>query len=275
MTPERSLLLRHCNNYGAGFFTDSHFVFPQPIKSPLIPLLMAEEGPSNSSSKKPVEKEKEEEQEQGRQGESIAASIEEQRPQTYEAGWLQLGLATSAPEPSSAARGGSMELRLFPERPPPPLSAPVASAVASTSYGVGRFGWRPESSGSMEGAAPAYADELRVISPPQRAPAGIWIALRPAENQVNEPFLPQLPKSYLRIKDVRMTIRLLMRYLANKLGLHDESEVEITCRNQQLMPFATLEDVREHIWFVRDTEAPGPSSPPTDHVMKLYYSRRA
>ncbi|PKU75096.1 E3 ubiquitin protein ligase DRIP2 [Dendrobium catenatum] len=235
MTPERSLLLRHCNNYGAGFFTDSHFVFPQPIKSPLIPILMAEEGPSNSSSKKPVEKEQEKEQEQ-----------EEQRAPTYEAGWLQLGLAASAPAPST-----------------------------STSYGIGRFGWRPESSGSAEVAAPAYADELRVISPPPRAPSGIWIALRPAENQVKEPFLPQLPKSYLRIKDVRMTIRLLMRYLANKLGLHDESEVEISCRNQQLMPFATLEDVRDHIWFVRDSEAPGPSSPPTDHVMKLYYRRRA
>ncbi|XP_020597324.1 E3 ubiquitin protein ligase DRIP2-like [Phalaenopsis equestris] len=231
MTPARNHLLWRCDNYGVGRFADSHFIFHSPLK----PLLMAEEGAGNGSSKKPAEKEKEQE-----------GPREEERAQTYEAGWLQLG-------PGASASASSTELRLFPERPP------QASMMASTSSVL----------------APAAGDDLRVVSPPQRVRTGIWIALRPAENQVNAPFLPQLPKSYLRIKDGRMTIRLLMRYLANKLGLQDESEVEITCRSQQLMPFATLEDVRDHIWFVRDTEAPGPSSPATEHVMKLYYSRRA
>nr|DAD42246.1 TPA_asm: hypothetical protein HUJ06_000476 [Nelumbo nucifera] len=40
-----------------------------------------------------------------------------------------------------------------------------------------------------------------------------------------EPFLPQIPKSYLRIKDGRMTVRLLMKYLVNKLKLENESDV--------------------------------------------------
>ncbi|VVB14341.1 unnamed protein product [Arabis nemorensis] len=39
-----------------------------------------------------------------------------------------------------------------------------------------------------------------------------------------EPFLPQIPKSYLRIKDGKMTVRLLMKYLVNKLRLEHESQ---------------------------------------------------
>ncbi|KAL5082753.1 hypothetical protein RYX36_011174, partial [Vicia faba] len=42
---------------------------------------------------------------------------------------------------------------------------------------------------------------------------------------VKEPFLPQIPKNYLRIKDGRMTVRLLMKYLVNKLKLENESEI--------------------------------------------------
>ncbi|KAG6493787.1 hypothetical protein ZIOFF_048790 [Zingiber officinale] len=41
------------------------------------------------------------------------------------------------------------------------------------------------------------------------------------------PLLPQIPRSYLRIKDGRMTIRLLIKYLVNKLGLEDESELAL------------------------------------------------
>lgn len=140
---------------------------------------MAEERSSNSSSKKPVEKE----QEQEGPRESTPASKEEERVQTYEAGWLQLGIAATASASSMAERGGSMELQLFPERPPPMVPTPAASTAASTSYGIGRLGWRPESSGSQAEAAPVAAEDLRVVNRPQRVRAGIWIALRPAENQ--------------------------------------------------------------------------------------------
>ncbi|KAK8915903.1 hypothetical protein KSP39_PZI023231 [Platanthera zijinensis] len=178
---------------------------------------------------------------------AAAASPSQEAQRGFQAGWLQLGVGSSAPA--------------LTER------SPGAPAAASTSYGAAgeRFGRRNETSGS----------DLRVVAEPQRQRSGVWVALRPAENQVNEPFLPQLPKSFLRIKNERMTVRLLMRYLANKLGLHDESEVEITCRRQQLQPYATLEDVRDQIWCASASEAPGPASPAVDHVMKLYYSRRA
>ncbi|CAK9144381.1 unnamed protein product [Ilex paraguariensis] len=66
--------------------------------------------------------------------------------------------------------------------------------------------------------------DFRVVDPPRRPHSGIWFMLQASQNQVKEPFLPQISKSYLRIKDGRMTIRLLMKYLVNKLRLDSESE---------------------------------------------------
>ncbi|URE10669.1 hypothetical protein MUK42_23885 [Musa troglodytarum] len=74
-------------------------------------------------------------------------------------------------------------------------------------------------------SAPEVWPDTRVVSPPRRPQSGVWFMLRAAQNQGREPFLPQIPKSYLRIKDGRMTVRLLMKYLVTRLGLEDESEV--------------------------------------------------
>jgi hypothetical protein len=40
-----------------------------------------------------------------------------------------------------------------------------------------------------------------------------------------EPPLPQIPRSFLRVRDGRMTVRVVMRYLVNKLSLEDDSQV--------------------------------------------------
>jgi len=91
--------------------------------------------------------------------------------------------------------------------------------------------------------------------------------------------LPQIPRSYLRIKDGRVTVRLLIKYLAAKLGLEDESEVEITCRGRPLPAFLTLQHVRDGIWCQGDAAA-SPSVAPPDmpaanhHLMVLQYGRR-
>ncbi|XP_010929648.1 uncharacterized protein [Elaeis guineensis] len=117
--------------------------------------------------------------------------------------------------------------------------------------------------------------DLRVVSPPPRPQTGIWFVLQAAQNQGREPFLPQIPKSYLRIKDGRMTVRLLMKYLVNKLGLEDESEVEITCRGQLLLPYLTLQHVRDSVWCLREAVTLMPDSPSTTRVMTLEYGRSA
>ncbi|EOA22755.1 hypothetical protein CARUB_v10003467mg, partial [Capsella rubella] len=68
------------------------------------------------------------------------------------------------------------------------------------------------------------SSSFRVIDPPRRPHSGIWFLLQASQNQTVEPFLPQIPKSYLRIKDGKMTVRLLMKYLVNKLRLEHESQ---------------------------------------------------
>ncbi|KAL1221672.1 Protein LAX PANICLE 2 [Cardamine amara subsp. amara] len=72
------------------------------------------------------------------------------------------------------------------------------------------------------------SSSFRVIDPPRRPHSGIWFLLQASQNQTVEPFLPQIPKSYLRIKDGKMTVRLLMKYLVNKLRLEHESQIPCT-----------------------------------------------
>lgn len=54
-------------------------------------------------------------------------------------------------------------------------------------------------------------------------------------------------------------------------------QVEITCRGQQLLPFLTLQHVRDNIWSLREAPAllPDSSTTTTDHVMVLHYARTA
>ncbi|KAF8020901.1 hypothetical protein BT93_G1343 [Corymbia citriodora subsp. variegata] len=121
------------------------------------------------------------------------------------------------------------------------------------------------------------SSDIRIIDPPRRPHSGIWFMLQASQSQAKEPFLPQIPKSYLRIKDGRMTVRLIMKYLVNKLRLDSESEVEITCRGQHLQPGLTLQHVRDQVWSTgqrRDQAATLlPESSTADHLMVLHYGR--
>ncbi|KAI4343439.1 hypothetical protein L6164_010787 [Bauhinia variegata] len=143
---------------------------------------------------------------------------------------------------------------------PRPLQFPAAFDVAG-----------PSSSSS----------DIRVVDPPRRPHSGIWFMLQASHNQAKDPFLPQIPKSYLRIKDGRMTIRLLMKYLVNKLKLDSESEIEITCRGQQLLPFLTLQHVRDNIWTSGHGDramtlfSESSSTTNLNHIMVLQYGRRS
>ncbi|GMI74864.1 hypothetical protein HRI_001155700 [Hibiscus trionum] len=152
-------------------------------------------------------------------------------------------------------------------------AAPTASSSSSSSlvpfgsYFARPFPVQPE----MDVAGPSM--DVRIIDPPRRPNSGIWFVLQASQNQAKEPFLPQIPKSYLRIKDGKMTVQLLMKYLVNKLSLDGESEVEITCRGQQLQPSLTLQQVRDEIWSSRDAVTLLPHTSTPDHLMVLHYAR--
>ncbi|XP_071742252.1 uncharacterized protein [Rutidosis leptorrhynchoides] len=117
----------------------------------------------------------------------------------------------------------------------------------------------------------------RVVNPPRRPHSGVWFILQASHNQAKEPFLPQIPKSYLRIKDGRMTVGLLIKYLVNKLELESESQVEITCKGHQVLSTSTLQHVRDTIWNsprnnIGLTLVPQ-SSATSNHLMVLNYGR--
>ncbi|XP_026664228.1 protein LAX PANICLE 2-like isoform X2 [Phoenix dactylifera] len=246
MVPARNLLGRHYNSYG-GHFDDFQTEF-QREKASSLSGLMAEEVPQGSGSK----------EEEGEE----AGSRSKEGDDDYQ-GWLQLGIGRrpsggsrldDAPvDPTNStdrSRGEAVELNLLADRssgasrpplrvvgaptmvplfPPAAVGYRSAGATASsssrplpmlTSYNWGQFMCPSESLGlSVE-----IGGKMRVVSPPPRQQTGVWFLLQAAENQVKEPFLPQIPKSYLRIKDGRMTVGLLMKYLVEKLGLDGETQ---------------------------------------------------
>ncbi|XP_020599731.1 uncharacterized protein LOC110039114 [Phalaenopsis equestris] len=257
MVPARNLLRRHYDCYG-GYFTDPYF--EKRTKALKSPEFMA--GLSNG--------EEEEEEE-------VGTSSRDAGGDQCRDSWLQLGVGLRPQLSRGSQTGGrsvqplSTELELFGPRQenmnlsmfPPPPQPPQHLGVFYPPWfamGVGQ---------------PA-SGEVRLMNMPARAPVGVWFMLKAAQNQVREPFLPQIPKSYLRIKDGRMTVRLLKKYLVNKLGLEDESEVEISCRGQPLHPFLTLQHIRDSIWRLRETSTSLtllPASPCDDHLMTLQYCR--
>ncbi|CAL5067448.1 unnamed protein product [Urochloa decumbens] len=153
----------------------------------------------------------------------------------------------------------------------PPWSPAAAPTPALIPFGHHRAFYAPGA-----GAGASGLDAIRVVLPPS-AVAGVWFALQAAPHQGREPFLPQIPRSFLRIKDGRVTVRLLIKYLAGKLGLEDESEVEITCRGRPLPAFLTLQHVRDGIWCQGDaavSPSVAPDMPAANHLMVLQYGRR-
>ncbi|KAK4402585.1 hypothetical protein Sango_0999200 [Sesamum angolense] len=75
--------------------------------------------------------------------------------------------------------------------------SPLMAAAPSASYFARPF--QLYAGVDMAPAGPPGVD-FRVIQPPRRPHSGIWFMLQASQNQEKEPFLPQISKSYLRIK---------------------------------------------------------------------------
>ncbi|MCO5605773.1 hypothetical protein L7F22_059957 [Adiantum nelumboides] len=77
---------------------------------------------------------------------------------------------------------------------------------------------------------------------------GFWFCLEAADNQCGENALPQITTRYLRIKDGKLPVSSVKKYLVRKLDLQSEADVEITCRGQPVVPNLPLEKV-QGIWL--------------------------
>eukprot|EP00850_Spirogloea_muscicola_P004040 SM000017S02780 [mRNA] locus=s17:268719:271392:+ [translate_table: standard] len=97
---------------------------------------------------------------------------------------------------------------------------------------------------SKESAASPAVEEVVVLT----QDAAMWIMLEPGNSLNGEADLPAVSKPYLRIRDPAMPVSIVKKFLAAKLSLSSESELEISCREQHLIPSLPLEHVR-NIWF--------------------------
>ncbi|CAK9153565.1 unnamed protein product [Ilex paraguariensis] len=150
--------------------------------------------------------------------------------------------------------------------PPPSLSLwPLH--VASTSF-LGLHGL----------LVPVPADTHHYTQRPQ---SGLWFTLRSLINREGEG-LPQVPKAYIRVKDENVTIFMVKTYLVTKLGLPNESEIDISCMGEKLLQSETLKHVRDHIWLPRLVESVNSETTSIEnyndmsvnHLMPLDYGRR-
>ncbi|KAJ7514094.1 hypothetical protein O6H91_23G027500 [Diphasiastrum complanatum] len=95
------------------------------------------------------------------------------------------------------------------------------------------------------------------LAPPNDRSTEVWFALKAAENQAEDDTLQQISTPYIRIKDGSLPVSHVKKYLAKKLHLGSDAEVEITCRGQPVVSSLPLESAK-NIWLA--TGAAGKSS---------------
>lgn len=105
----------------------------------------------------------------------------------------------------------------------------------------------------------------------------IWFSLVASEDQEGDAPLPQIPASYLRIKDGNLPVSFIQKYLVRKLDLTSETEVEIRCMGQTVLPTLLLYNLVD-LWLqTAATSERVPAivgSSAKDFVMVLAYARR-
>lgn len=105
----------------------------------------------------------------------------------------------------------------------------------------------------------------------------VWFSLVASEDREGSAPLPQVPASYLRIKDGNMPVLLIQKYLMRKLDLTSETEVEIKCMGQPVAPSLRLYNLVD-LWLKTTATSERVSasigSSAKDFVIVLAYARK-
>ncbi|CAN1233523.1 E3 ubiquitin protein ligase DRIP2, partial [Linum perenne] len=104
----------------------------------------------------------------------------------------------------------------------------------------------------------------------------VWFSLVASNDKNEDASLPQIPTPYLRIKDGKMPVSFIQKYLVKKLDLSNEAEVEIMCRGQPVVPTLQLQNLVD-LWFQNAQSkkvAATVGSSAKDFVMVLSYCRK-
>jgi E3 ubiquitin-protein ligase DRIP len=98
-----------------------------------------------------------------------------------------------------------------------------------------------------------------------------------SNNQEGETSLPQIPSNYLRIKDGSIPVSYIQKYLMRKLDLKSETEVEISCMGEPVIPTLQLHSLVE-LWLQTTSKqqrvAASIGSSAKEFVMVLVYARK-
>ncbi|KAK1313959.1 E3 ubiquitin protein ligase DRIP2 [Acorus calamus] len=146
---------------------------------------------------------------------------------------------------------------------------PEASGmVKSKRFGISRKRAARELTLSTQAMLDAGAKRERRVIP-------VWFTLVASADQEGAP-LPQIPSCFLRVKDGNLPISVVQKYIAKKLNIANEAEVEIMFKNQPLLPTLTIHSLIDT--WLRSTPSQvsvtiGASA--KDVVMVLVYTRKA
>ncbi|KAH7652303.1 Locus-specific chromosome binding proteins protein [Dioscorea alata] len=146
-------------------------------------------------------------------------------------------------------------------------SLPQIPPKAKRSSGAGRK--RKDNATSVQALIDAAGKRERRISP-------VWFSLLASANQEGNPPFPQISANYLRIKDGNLLASILHKYLAKKLDLQSEAEVEITCRGQSVAPTMALHNLVD-LWLRAGSSSRVQATlgnPAKEFVMVLSYGRK-
>ncbi|KAK1296562.1 E3 ubiquitin protein ligase DRIP2 [Acorus calamus] len=105
----------------------------------------------------------------------------------------------------------------------------------------------------------------------------IWFTLVASTDQEGGSSLPQIPSCFLRVKDSNLPISVIQKYLAKKLNLASETEVEIIFQNQPVHPELTMHSLIEiyPCSTPQSRVSVSISASAKDIVMVLIYARKA
>ncbi|KAG6582350.1 E3 ubiquitin protein ligase DRIP2, partial [Cucurbita argyrosperma subsp. sororia] len=106
----------------------------------------------------------------------------------------------------------------------------------------------------------------------------IWFALVASDHQEGNQPLPQISSNYLRVSDGCIPVSFIQKYLAKKLGLASEIEVEISFKGHPVSSTLHLHDLVE-LWRQTTTKIEliqiSVGSSAKDFVMVLSYGRKS
>ncbi|XP_058105489.1 E3 ubiquitin protein ligase DRIP2 [Magnolia sinica] len=134
---------------------------------------------------------------------------------------------------------------------------------------------RRAASGVLGGSAQALLNASGIR--PDRKILPIWFSLVASDEQEGDVRLPQISACYLRIKDGSVPVSFIQKYLAKKLDLTGEAEVEIRFQGQPVLPTLALHDLVDTWLRATSTSQKLVASVGTsakDFMMVLTYARK-